>query len=231
MFPKLRVVRRGGPDSVDHVPPLSTFPVFIMSSLALLVVPGPAVLFIVARSTSQGMRAGLVSVLGVHSASVVHVIAAVAGLSAVIVVSSLAFTAVKVVGGVYLVFLGVKAIRSARRLNELTRPVIKPEKRLFVEAFVIALLNPKVAIFFLAFLPQFVSTDRGPVWSQTLILGLTYIVLGLCSDGMYAVLGSRIGSWFSGHVARVRRLRYSEGTILIGLGVLTLAFPHRRSAK
>lgn len=213
------------------MPPLSTFPVFIVSSLALLVIPGPAVLFIVARSTAQGMRAGLVSVLGVHCATAVHVIAAVAGLSAVIVVSAVAFTAVKVVGGVYLVVLGLKAIRSARRLTELAPPIVKPEKRLFAEAFVVALMNPKVAIFFLAFLPQFVSTDRGPAWSQTLILGLTYIVLGLCSDGMYAVLGSRIGSWFGGHVARTRRLRYSEGTILIGLGVLTLAFPHRGSGK
>ena len=175
------------------------------------------------------MRAGLISVIGVHSASIVHVIAAVAGLSAVIVVSAAAFTTVKVVGGVYLVFLGLKAIRGARRLSELAVPIVKQEKRIFVEAFTVGLLNPKVAIFFLAFLPQFVRADHGPVWSQTLILGLTYIVLGLCSDGMYALLGSRIGSWFGGHVARVRGLRYSEGCILIGLGVLTLAFPHRRS--
>jgi threonine/homoserine/homoserine lactone efflux protein len=202
-----------------------------VSSLALLVVPGPAVLFIVARSTAQGTRAGLVSVLGVHAASIVHVLAAVAGLSAIVVASAMAFTALKVVGGVYLIYLGLRSIRSARRLNELAPPNVKPEKRLFVEAFTVNLLNPKVAIFFLAFLPQFVSSGASPVWSQTLVLGLVYIALGLCSDGMYALLGSRIGSWFGGHVAKVRALRYTEGSILIGLGMLTLALPHRRSTK
>ena len=213
------------------VPSLSTLPMFIASSLALLVVPGPAVLFIVARSSSQGTRAGLVSVLGVHSASVVHVMAAVAGLSAIVVASALAFTALKVVGGLYLIHLGIKSIRSARRLTAITPPVIKPERRLFAEAFTVNLLNPKVAIFFLAFLPQFVSNSRGPVWSQTLVLGLVYITLGLYSDSMYALLESRIGSWFGGHVAKVRALRYAEGGILVGLGVLTLALPHRRATK
>ena len=97
------------------MPSLSTLPVFIAASIVLLVIPGPAVLFIVARSGSQGRRAGLVSVLGVHTASIVHVLAAVAGLSAVVVASSIAFTAVKVVGGFYLIVLGVKSLRSARR--------------------------------------------------------------------------------------------------------------------
>ena len=211
------------------MPSWSTLPVFVASSLTLLLVPGPAVLFIVARSSSQGARAGLVSVLGVHSASAVHVLAAVAGLSAVVVASAVAFTALKIVGGVYLIYLGMKSIRSSRRLTELTPPIIKPERRLFAEAFTVNLLNPKVAIFFLAFLPQFVSRAHGAVWSQTLVLGLIYIGLGLCSDGMYALLGSRIGAKLEGHVAKLRALRYAEGGILIGLGVLTLAGPHRRS--
>ncbi len=214
-----------------YVPSLSTLPIFIASSLVLLVVPGPAVLFIVARSSSLGARAGLVSVLGVHSASVVHVMAAVAGLSAIVVASAVAFTALKIVGGFYLIHLGIKSIRSARRLPAIAPPDVEPERRLFVEAFTVNLLNPKVAIFFLAFLPQFVSSTHGPVWSQTLALGLVYIALGLCSDGMYALLGSRVGSWLGGHVAKVRALRYAEGGILIGLGMLTLAVPHRRPTK
>jgi threonine/homoserine/homoserine lactone efflux protein len=213
------------------MPSLSTLPIFIASSLALLLVPGPAVLFIVARSSSQGTRAGLVSVLGVHSASVVHVMAAVAGLSAIVVASAVAFTALKVVGGLYLIYLGIKSIRSATSLTAITPAVVKPERRLFVEAFTVNLLNPKVAIFFLAFLPQFVSSAHGLLWSQTMVLGLIYIALGLCSDGMYAVLGSRLGSWFAGHIAKVRAMRYIEGGILIGLGVLTLAIPRRHSTK
>ena len=211
------------------MPPLSTLPLFITSSLALLLVPGPAVLFIVARSSAQGIRAGVVSVAGVHTASIVHVLAAVAGLSAVVVASAVAFTTVKVVGGLYLIHLGFKSIRGARRLTEIEAPEVKPQRRLFVEAFTVNLLNPKVAIFFLAFLPQFVHPEDGHVWSQTLVLGLVYIALGLCSDSVYALLGSRIGAWFGGHVRKVRAMRYAEGGILIGLGVLTLAVPHRRS--
>ena len=140
-----------------RVPSLSSLPVFILASIALLVIPGPAVVFIVARSGAQGRRAGLVSVLGVHTASIVHVSAAVAGLSAVVVASAIAFTAVKFVGGVYLIYLGVKAIRGAGRITTAAAPIMRPEKRLFAEAFVVSLLNPKVALFFLAFLPQFVE--------------------------------------------------------------------------
>jgi threonine/homoserine/homoserine lactone efflux protein len=213
------------------VPSLSTLPVFIAASIALLVIPGPAVLFIVARSGAQGRRAGLVSVLGVHTASGVHVLAAVAGLSAVVVASSIAFSAVKLVGGCYLIYLGVKSIRGASHSAGPSVPVVKPEKRLFAEAFVISVLNPKVALFFLAFLPQFVQRGHGPIWSQTLALGVIYILLGLCSDSMYAVVGARLGTRFSGRATRLRAARYGEGSILIGLGVLTLALPHRRSSK
>jgi threonine/homoserine/homoserine lactone efflux protein len=211
------------------MPPLSTFPVFVATSIVLLVIPGPAVLFIVARSGAQGRRAGLVSVLGVHTASIVHVLAAVAGLSAVIVASSIAFTAVKLVGGAYLIVLGLKTLLAARRVTSTVVPSVRPEKRLFAEAFVISLLNPKVALFFLAFLPQFVERGHGPLWSQTLVLGLAYIVLGLCSDSLYALVGARLGGWFWRRSGRLRATRYAEGGILVGMGVLTLALPHRSS--
>ena len=163
------------------MPSLSTLPVFIAASIVLLVIPGPAVLFIVARSGAQGRRAGFVSVLGVHTASIVHVSAAVAGLSAVVVASAIAFTAVKFVGGLYLIFLGIKSVHAARRTPTTSVPTIRPEKQLFAEAFVVNLLNPKVALFFLAFLPQFVERGHGAIWSQTLVLGAVYIALGLCS--------------------------------------------------
>jgi threonine/homoserine/homoserine lactone efflux protein len=205
--------------------------VFIAASIALLVIPGPAVLFILARSGSQGRRAGFVSVLGVHTASLVHVSAAVAGLSAVVVASAVAFTAVKFIGGLYLIYLGIKSIRGARRASTVSAATIRPHKRLFAEAFVVNLLNPKVALFFLAFLPQFVERGHGAIWSQTLALGVVYIVLGLCSDSMYVLIGARVGSWLSGRTERLRASRYAEGGILMGLGVLTLALPHRKSTK
>ncbi len=216
---------------VGLVPSISAFPVYIAASLVLLVIPGPAVLFIVARSGAQGTRAGLVSVLGVHAASVVHVLAAVAGLSALVVASSIAFTAVKVVGVFYLIYLGIKSIRSARTAAMVAEPTIRPEKQLFAEAFLVSLFNPKVALFFLAFLPQFVERGHAPIWSQTLVLGAVYIVLGLCSDSVYAVLGAHIGTRLSGRTARLRATRYAEGSILVGLGLLTLALPHRKASK
>ncbi len=200
------------------MPLLSTLPVFIAASL-------------VARSGSQGRRAGLVSVAGVHTATVVHVCAAVAGLSAVVVASATAFTAVKFVGGLYLIYLGVRSIRGARRLVTVATPVVRAERRLFAEAFVVSLLNPKVALFFLAFLPQFVERGHGPIWSQTLGLGLVYILLGLCSDSVYALIGARLGTWLGGRTERLRASRYAEGGILVGLGVLTLALPHRTTKK
>ncbi|HZX55513.1 MAG TPA: LysE family translocator, partial [Ilumatobacteraceae bacterium] len=122
------------------MPAPSTLPVFIVASLVLLVIPGPAVLFIVARSGAQGRRAGLVSVLGVHTASVVHVLAAVVGLSAVVVASSLAFTAVKVVGGCYLIYLGIKSLRAARTSAASTAPRVRATKQLFAEGFLVSLL-------------------------------------------------------------------------------------------
>jgi threonine/homoserine/homoserine lactone efflux protein len=104
-------------------------------------------------------------------------------------------------------------------------------KRLFAEAFVVSLLNPKVALFFLAFLPQFVQRGHGPIWTQTLVLGAIYILLGLCSDSVYATIGARLGTRLSGRAAQLRATRYAEGGILVGLGVLTLALPHRRMGK
>jgi threonine/homoserine/homoserine lactone efflux protein len=210
---------------------MSTIPVFMAASIALLVIPGPAVLFIVARSSAQGRRAGFVSVVGVHTASIVHVLAAVVGLSAVVVASAVAFTAVKFVGGLYLIYIGVKSIRAARRTHTVAMPALRPQRRLFGEAFIVNLLNPKVAIFFLAFLPQFVDRQHAPVWSQTLVLGVLYIGLGLCSDSMYVLVGAKVGQWLSGSAQRLRASRYAEGGILVGLGMLTLALPHQRAKR
>jgi threonine/homoserine/homoserine lactone efflux protein len=211
------------------VPPVSLLPAFVLASIVLLAIPGPAVMFIVARSGAQGKRAGLVSVLGVHAASIVHVLGAVAGLSALLVASSIGFTAVKIVGGAYLVCLGVRSLRSAHRAVLAPEPVPRTARRLFTEGFVVNLFNPKVALFFLAFLPQFVERGHGPIWSQTLTLGLIYIALGLLSDSAYAFAGARVGRWLNTRTRALRTTRYAEGGLLIGLGALAIALPHRVS--
>lgn len=221
------------------MPTTSTLAAFVVASLVLLVVPGPAVLYIVARSGAQGVRAGLVAVGGVHTASAIHVLAAVAGLSAIVVASASAFTAVKWVGGAYLIVLGARTILAARRPVAPAGPGPRPHGRLFVESFVVNLLNPKVALFFLAFLPQFVDPNRGPVWLQTILLGGIYIVVGTVSDGVYAVVGGSAGRWLLARRAvdpaprrpapRTVAPHVIEGGVLILLGVATLAVPHRRT--
>ena len=211
------------------MPSPSVLPLFIVTALALLVIPGPAVLYITARAVAQGRRAGLVSLLGVHTGSVVHVLAAVAGLSAVLVASATAFTIVKVVGACYLVYLGVHTIVGRTCSDGGTRPSRRGLRRLYLDGIVVNILNPKTALFFLAFLPQFVEPDRGPMWTQTLILGLLFIVLGIASDGAYALASAHAGRWLRRDMERRRLSRFVEGGLLVGLGVTSLAVPHQRS--
>lgn len=218
------------------MPPIGTIPLFAVASLAILVIPGPAVLYIIARSSAQGRRAGLASVLGVHTGSLFHVLAATIGLSAVVAASAVVFSVVKAIGGLYLIFLGVRTIlRKPAETGEVTLSSGRSLRRLYVDGVVVNVLNPKVALFFLAFLPQFVS-DSAPVWSQTLILGMLFIVLGFCTDGAYALAGARVGAALRKRSSHKRTrnaavARYAEGGLLIGLGVLALAVPQRSTSE
>jgi threonine/homoserine/homoserine lactone efflux protein len=198
---------------------------FVPAALLLLVIPGPSVLFIVTRSIEQGRRAGLVSVLGTHTGSLVHVAAASLGLSALIVSSALAFSAVKYVGAAYLVLLGIRRWRAGDRVDG--RRVLST-RHVLRQGFVVQVLNPKTAIFFLAFLPQFVDPDRGHVSVQVLVLGLVFVGLGLLSDSAYAVAGSGIGTALRRHA---RAERYLSSGVYVGLGVTTaIAGGHRASS-
>jgi threonine/homoserine/homoserine lactone efflux protein len=213
------------------MPSVATLALFATAALALLVVPGPAVLYIAGRSAAQGRRAGVVSVLGVHTGTVVHLLAAVAGLSAVLMASAAAFTAVRWLGALYLIGLGVRTI--ARRGGAADHTVtLAPRslRRLYLDGVVVNVLNPKTALFFLAFLPQFVQAGAAPVWVQTLVLGAVFIALGLCSDGAYALAGARIGHWLRARRSPARRspVPLVEGGVLIGLGVAALAVPDSR---
>jgi len=187
---------------------------FGLAALALLAIPGPAVLYIVFQSAEQGRRVGLASVAGVHLGTLVHVAAASAGLSAVIVASSVAFSAVKYAGAAYLVYLGVRKLldRDAQTRVERTR---EPLRRAFVRGTIVNALNPKTALFFLAFLPQFVAPDRGGVWSQALVLGFVFVGLGLVTDSLYALAAGTV----AGLLRRQRNaVRYGSGIVFIALG-------------
>jgi len=187
---------------------------FGLAALALLAIPGPAVLYIVFQSAEQGRRVGLASVAGVHLGTLVHVAAAAAGLSAVIVASSLAFSVVKYAGAAYLVYLGIRKLleRSDEMRIERRR---EPLRRAFMRGTIVNALNPKTALFFLAFLPQFVAPDRGGVWSQALVLGFVFVGLGLVTDSLYALVAGTVGG-----LLRRRRnaVRYGSGIVFIALG-------------
>jgi threonine/homoserine/homoserine lactone efflux protein len=211
------------------VPTPSTIALFSLAAIALAVVPGPAVAYIVTQSVDKGRRAGLVSALGVASGGIVHVAAATVGLSALIASSATAFTAIKLVGAAYLIVVGVRRILG-RDDEASAEPVPADLRRLYRQGAVVNVLNPKTALFFLAFLPQFVDPERGHVALQATVLGLVFIAIATISDAVWALgAGSLAGVLKASERAR-RIERWASGTILIGLGVLaTLAHPARRT--
>jgi threonine/homoserine/homoserine lactone efflux protein len=199
------------------MPSLTSLLLFAAASIALLIVPGPSVLYIVTRSVSQGRRAGLISVLGVHAGSVVHVTAAALGLSALLASSATAFTIVKYLGAAYLVWLGVQKLRRRESGPVEEAPPVR-RSRLFTQGIVVNVLNPKTAIFFLAFLPQFVNPSRGPVALQIIVLGACFILLGIMSDGGYALLAGTLAGRIRRTKRARRRLDRASGVVYLGLG-------------
>ena len=175
---------------------------FVAVSLVVLLIPGPGVLYVVARSASQGYRAGVASVLGLSTGALVHVAAAAAGLSAILLTSATAFGIVKALGAGYLIYLGIRTIFAGRPTACIGIPTPLSSYRLFTDGVVVSVFNPKIAIFFLAFLPQFIDPSRGPVPQQVLLLGFIYVALALMTDGAYALLAGRLRQWLSGRVMR-----------------------------
>ena len=205
------------------MPEPSTLAVFVLAAVALLITPGPAVLYIVARSVEQGRWAGLVSALGVHVGTLVHVAAAALGLSALLVSSALAFDIVKYLGALYLIYLGVRRLLTSDAAAASSAAAPRSLRRLFTQGIVVNILNPKTALFFLAVLPQFVDPARGQLGLQILCLGLIFVALGVVSDGLYAVLAGTAGGWLKRGGRFLRIERYVTGGVFVGLG-LTAAF-------
>ncbi|WP_246267621.1 LysE family translocator [Nonomuraea typhae] len=188
--------------------------------MAILIVPGPAVVFIVTRSVTQGRAAGIVSVLGVHAGSLVHVAAAALGLTALLAASATAFTIVKFAGVAYLLYLGIRKLLSKPVPEEEMTIKEQSRRRMFGEGFVVNVLNPKTAIFFLAFLPNFVNPAAGPVAPQIMLLGAIWVVLGLASDGTFALASSALAGRLRRSLKARRRLDVGSGVIYIGLAAV-----------
>jgi threonine/homoserine/homoserine lactone efflux protein len=200
-------------------PEASMLGLFVAAAVVLLITPGPAVLYIVTRSVEQGRLAGLVSALGVHVGTLVHVAAAALGVSALLVSSALAFDIVKYLGALYLVYIGVRKLVGWDQPAGGQALAPRSLRRLFGQGVVVNILNPKTALFFLAFLPQFVDVSKGAVGFQILVLGLIFVALGLLSDGLYAVAAGTAGGWLKRDGRILRAERYVGGTVFVGLGV------------
>lgn len=211
------------------MPTTATLELFALAALGLLIVPGPAVTYIVTRSIDQGRSAGLVSVLGIHTGSLVHVAAATLGLSAILASSAVAFTTVKYLGAAYLVVLGIRTWlgRGEGDRVEIARASLR---RLYGQGFVVNLLNPKTALFFLAFLPQFVDPARGAAAGQILVLGAAFVGLGMLSDSTYALVAARLGSWLKTMPRFARNRRLFTGGVLVTFGVAAAFSGHRAKA-
>jgi threonine/homoserine/homoserine lactone efflux protein len=201
------------------MPAPTTLALFLIAALGLFIVPGPAVLYVVTRSIDQGRKAGLVSVLGIGTGTIFHVAAAALGISVLLVTSALALTVVKYIGAAYLIYLGLRTLFKRENSQELG--IVQPRKlsQIFFQGIIVNVFNPKTALFFFAFLPQFVDPARGSVPLQILFLGGLFVLLGMCSDSLYAILAGTAGQWLKGN-ARFRRIqRYATGSVYIGLGI------------
>ncbi len=204
------------------MPSVTTLAVFAVSTLALLAVPGPSVLYVVARTVEQGRTAGLISVLGLETGALIHVAAAAGGLSALVASSPTAFAALRYGGAAYLLWLGVRTLRRHRGAGPASLPPAS-RGRLFRDGVMVDLLNPKTALFFLAFLPGLVHEGAGPVALQVIVLGLVFVALAALTDGAYALATARVARRVRGGERRERRMARASAGAYGVLGVLVLA--------
>ena len=200
---------------------------FILAGLLLNLTPGPDVLYIVARSTSQGRAAGVVSVLGIVSGCLVHIVAAAAGLSALMVKVPIAYQIVRWAGAAYLVWLGLRALLQRRGPLELQAVTAQPLRRIYWQGVITNALNPKVALFFVAFLPQFTDPDRGSLALQFLVLGLIFNLNSLWVNLGYALAAAHLGGWLRRRFGLGALLQRITGAVYLALG-LRLLLPDRR---
>lgn len=203
------------------MPAIENVWLFVGSALALLLIPGPAVLYIFARSLEQGRLAGFVSILGIHAATLVHAAIAAMGLSAILASSALMFGAVQYAGAAYLIWLGLKRIFGQNHAPNDELPfATNGYGRLLRDGFVVNLFNPKTALFFLAFLPQFVDASAGQMAVQIGFLGLIYTLLGITTDGSYALAAGFAGNYLRRNRGFLTAERYVSRVLLIGLGIM-----------
>ena len=211
------------------MPSSSTLILFATAAAILVFTPGPNTLYIIARSMQQGRRAGIISSLGVELGTLIHVAAAAFGISALLLSSALVFGVVKYAGAAYLIYLGVKTLLTRDKNPAAERVEEASLRRTFSQAVLVNVSNPKSAIFFFAFLPQFINPERGAAATQILCLGAVVVVLGFTSGSVYSLLAGGIGNLLRGNLKFLRGQRYFAGSVYIGLGLTTALTGTNRS--
>ncbi|SRR6266852_3679707 len=204
------------------MPSASAYLLFVLTAVTLLLIPGPAVMYVVGQSIGRGRRAGLASVLGVHTGTLVHVTAAAVGISSLLVASATAFAIVKYAGAAYLIALGARRLLGIEELRETETRGPTDLKQHYRQGIVVNVLNPKTALFFLAFLPQFINPD-GTVALQVFVLGLTFVVLGLVTDSAWALVAGATAERLRRSERFPRIERWVSGSVFLGLGVAAAA--------
>ena len=203
------------------MPGSSSLLLFVSAAVVLLAIPGPAVLYVTSRSIGQGRRAGFISALGIGVGTLVHAAAAAAGLSALLMSSAMAFSVVKYLGAAYLIYLGIQKLRREESLEPTQEAPRTKLSRVFGQGIVVNILNPKTALFFFAFLPQFVDASRGNVALQILFLGTLFAGMGIMSDSLWALFAGTVAQRLTRTSRWNRTQRYVSGGMLISLGVAT----------
>ncbi|SMQ74068.1 LysE family translocator [Agreia sp. VKM Ac-1783] len=199
--------------------PLENLAAFALAALALAALPGPSVLFIIGRSLSLGRAAGLLSVVGNASGMALQVAAVAAGIGALVASSIVAFTIIKFVGAAYLIYLGVQAIRHRNRVTDAdSRATPRTLRRVYGEAVIVGVSNPKSIVFFVAILPQFVSRGSGSVPLQLAELGVVFLLFAVAFDSIWALTAGQARAWFATNPRRLSRLGSTGGVLMIGLG-------------
>ena len=194
-------------------------PMFLLASAAITLSPGPDILYVLAKGISQGRQPALIAAAGFASGLSVHTTMAVVGLSALLMASAVGFTVVKFAGGAYLVYLGIRASMSGGLVSLPASGEPMTGKRIFAQAFAMNILNPKVAVFFLAFLPQFTRRNQGNISIQLLLLGIAFALVALIIFSLVGVFSATLGAWIRSKPRGLRAFDFVIGSLFIGLGV------------
>ena len=211
------------------MPSPSTYAVFLATAIVLLLVPGPAVLYVVTRSIEMGRGGGLASVAGITTGTIAYVTLAAAGLSSLLLASTAAFDAVRYVGAAYLFLLGLRRLLGRVPDDEEAESAPRTRRRAYAQGVVVNLTDPKTIVFVFAFLPQFVDPHAQHAWLQVLVLGLSFTVLGFLSDSAWALAAGTVADRLRGSRRLANVQRWFGGGVLVGLGILAAVWSPSRA--